>query len=476
YSVSAWVNLASNTPGDVVSQGGTTIGSFALQYSSGFGGWSFTSASADSTTHTWNSAHLSTAPATGVWTHLVGVFNSSTGAMSLYVNGSLTATGTNSTPWSGSGPLTIGGDQQAGGAQSAFFKGQIANVQVYQHALSASDVATLYTGGRPGRALSTKSITTTWALDQRGLPTSMTDPNGNTTSYAYDEAGKLAQATGPAVSTEVNGAAPVQVHPITTYGYDTFGEPVSVEDPNGNVTTTNYDANGRAISTVQPSYTPPGGSTPITATTTRSYDSLGDVTSVTDPLGNVTTDTYDQLGDLATVAQPGGGVTHHTYDTDGEQLTATNPVGAESAATYDFLGRTSTTSQIVRQPTPATYTTTDAYADQGGYLSSTTTPDGVTTSYGYNAAGETTGVTDGAGNTTSYGYDALGRRVSVALPDGTSQGVSYDQAGNQVGSASYGTTGNLLRQTSSTYDNDGNLTSLTDAMGNTTAFSYNALG
>src|SRR5262249_18698735 len=109
YSVSAWANLASNTPADVVSQGGTTIGSFSLQYSSGFGGWSFTSPSADSTTHTWNSAHLSTAPATGVWTHLVGVFNASTGAMSLYVNGSLAATGTNSTPWTGGGPLTIGG-------------------------------------------------------------------------------------------------------------------------------------------------------------------------------------------------------------------------------------------------------------------------------------------------------------------------------------------------------------------------------
>ena len=168
YSVSAWVNLASNTPGDVVSQGGTNIGSFALQYSSGFGGWSFTSASADNPSHTWNSAHLSTAPATGVWTHLVGVLNASTGSMSLYVNGALAATGTNSTPWSGSGPLTIGGDQQAGGAKSGFFKGQVADVQVYQRALSPTDATTLYTNGRTGGALGSNAHTTSWPLDQQG--------------------------------------------------------------------------------------------------------------------------------------------------------------------------------------------------------------------------------------------------------------------------------------------------------------------
>src|SRR6185437_461276 len=184
----------------------------------GFGGWSFTSASADSSTHTWNSAHLSTAPATGVWTHLVGVFNSSTGAMSLYVNGAIAATGTNSTPFTGSGPLTIGGDQQAGGTQSAFFKGQIADVQVYQRALSAADVSSLYSAGRTGSALGSNAHITTWTLDERGLPTSMTDPNGNTTNYNYDEAGKLAVVSAPAVSTEVDGSGPVTVRPITSYG------------------------------------------------------------------------------------------------------------------------------------------------------------------------------------------------------------------------------------------------------------------
>jgi large repetitive protein len=223
--------------------------------------------------------------------------------MSLYVNGALAATGTNSTPWSGSGPLTIGGDQQAGGAKSGFFKGQVADVQVYQRALSSSDVSTLYSGGRSGAALGSNAHTTSWTLDERGLPTSMTDPNGNTTNYNYDEAGKLAVVSDPAVSTEINGGSPVQVRPITSYGYDTFGEQVSSEDPNGNITTTNYDADGRQVAVASPPYTPPGASTPITATTTRTYDGIGEVASVTDALDNTTSYTYDQLGDVATVTQ-----------------------------------------------------------------------------------------------------------------------------------------------------------------------------
>ena len=476
YSVSAWVNLASDSFGDVVSQGGNNIGSFAIQYSSGYDAWSFTTASADSSSPTYYGAHQTTKPAVGTWTHLVGVFNASNGAMSLYVNGSLAETATDPSPWTGSGPLTIGGDETAGGTRSAFFKGQVADVQVYQRALSGSEVSTLYTGGRTGGTLDARALTTTWTLDQRGLPTSMTDPNGNTTTYLYDEAGKLAQVTAPAISTEVDGGSPVTVHPIVTYGYDTFGEKVTREDPNGNITTTNYDADGRAVSTVMPPYTPPGSSTPIVATSTQAYDKIGEVISSTDALGNTTSYVYDQLGDVATTTQPGGGVTHYTYDTDGEQLSATNPLGAQTQSTYDFMGRTLTATQIVRQPTTTADTTTSAYTDQAGYLSSVTSPTGVVTSYSYDAAGETTATTDGAGDTTRYSYDGLGRRTVVTMPDGTSQHATYDEAGNTIGTASLDASGTTLQQASATYDADGNMTASTDPMGNTTTLSYDALG
>jgi RHS repeat-associated protein len=475
YSVSAWAYLALDTPGSVVSQGGNTTGSFSIQYSSGYGAWSFTSSSADSSSHSYYAAHLTTKPAVGVWTHLVGVFDSGSKTMSLYLNGALAATGTNPTPWSGPGPLAIGGDELVGGVKFPSFKGQIADVQVYQRALSAADVAALYRDGQTGGTLGATALTTTWHRDERGLPTSVTDPNGNTTSYIYDEAGKLAQVTGPAVATEVGGGAPVQAHPITSYGYDTFGEQVSAEDPNGNITTTNYDADGRQVAVTLPPYTPPGATAPITATSTRTYDHIGEVTSVTDALGSTTSYGYDQLGDLATVTQPGGGVTHYSYDTSGERLSATGPLGAQTQATYDFLGRQLTTSQIERQPNTTVFTTVNAYSDTAGYLSSTTTPGGVTASYTYDAAGEVTSSTDGAGDTTTYGYDGMGRRTVVTMPDKTSQHIAYDEAGNPVSTTSEDASGAVLRQTSASYDANGNVLSATDAMGNATTFSFNAL-
>ena len=39
-------------------------------------------------------------------------------------------------------------------------------------------------------------------MDQRGLPTSMTNPDGDVTSYSYDEAGQLAVTTGPPVTAQ----------------------------------------------------------------------------------------------------------------------------------------------------------------------------------------------------------------------------------------------------------------------------------
>jgi len=357
-----------------------------------------------------------------------------------------------------------------------YFNGQIAAVQLYYRALSASDDASLFTGGRSGGALGSTPLTTTWALDQRGLPTSMTSPRGDTTGYLYDEAGKLAQTVAPTVSTETGGGAPVASHPVTTYGYDTFGDRVSADDPNGNVTTTGYDADGRLVSQTLPAYRPPGSSTPITATSTRAYNNLGQAVSATDPLGNTTVSAYDQLGDLATVTDPAGGLTHYTYDTGGDRLSVTDPAGGQTQATYDYLGRQLTSTQIVRQPSAAAYTATYAYGDAAGLLSAMTTPAGVTTSHTYDAAGEQTSVTDGAGNTTSYAYDLLGRKVATTLPDGTSQHAVYDEAGDLTGRSDQDAAGHTLRSTSAGYDANGRPTSQTDAMGNTTTFSYDATG
>jgi len=482
-SISLWFETTSTSTGTLFSTGHSAPGTSSP--SSGAMPVLYVGSDGKLYGHFWNQVAAGIASAgkvnDGNWHHVV--LSGAGTTQTLYLDS--TQVGTASGQISNLDPLNmigagvysnVGWPAAPSGNVWNYFNGKTADAQIYHRALSAPDTATLYADGRSGGALDSKPLTTTWTLDQRGLPTAMTNPGGDTTSYIYDEAGKLAEAIQPTVSTEAGGGTPIAAHPITSYGYDTFGDQVTVEDPDGNITTAGYDADGRQVAQTLPSYTPPGASSPIVAASARAYNSLGQVVSATDPLGNTTTSGYDQLGDLATVTDPAGRVTHYTYDTGGDRLSVTNPAGAQSQATYDYLSRQLTSTQIVRQPSAAAYTTTNAYADTAGLLSSSTTPAGVTTSYSHDAAGEQTAVKDGAGNTTTYGYDLAGRQTSVTAPDGTSQHVAYDEAGRAVRSYQDDAAGNTLRSASAGYDAVGLVTSLTDAMGNTTSYTHNAIG
>jgi YD repeat-containing protein len=333
YTVSAWVNMASLPAHNatIVAQSGTTNSAFMLQYNYAHTGaplWSMEQTSTDAAGTSFPSAYSSAVPKADTWTHLVGVYDATTGTSRIYVNGSLSGSGTNTAPWSASGPLTIGQARYAGKATD-FLPGKVADVQAYQRALSASDVSALFGKGRTGGTVgSSDEQTTTWAYDKRGLPTSMTDAESHTTTYAYDEAGNLAVTTAPAVQAEADGTNPSTVNPVTTSGFNTFGEAVEEEDPDGNVTSTAYDANGNKVSETLPSYTPAGASVPNAGTTVWEYDSEGNQTSVTTPGGRTTRYLYDQMGNLSQVTDPDDTTTHATYDAAGDQLSATDATGA----------------------------------------------------------------------------------------------------------------------------------------------------
>ena len=130
------------------------------------------------------------------------------------------------------------------------------------------------------------------------------------------------------MAAQVSGGTPVTARPVTTTGYNTFGEVTEAQDPNGNTTTYVYDADGRPVSQALPPYTPPGGTGPVSGTTVTTYNTLGQVTAQTDPLGNVTRYAYDQLGHRTGQTDPGDGVTSTSYDADGEALSVTGPTGA----------------------------------------------------------------------------------------------------------------------------------------------------
>ncbi|MFI8350693.1 toxin C-terminal domain-containing protein, partial [Streptomyces sp. NPDC085596] len=418
--------------------------------------------------------------AVGAWTHVVGVYDTSNGAMKLYVNGTQSgATATNTTPWAATGPLTIGRDKYAG-ADSDALPGGISNVQVYQRALSATEVSSLYGKGRTGGTVgSSTAQTTRWSYDQRGLATSATDPNGNVSNHTYDEAGNLAITTDATVQSETgDGSAAKPVRPETRNGYNTFGEVVEDSDANGNVTNTAYDADGSKVLETGPSYTPPGGSA-ITPNTVWAYDTSGAVSSQTLPDGEQTSFTYDQMGHPAVETRPDGSTVHTTYDTEGETLSVTDGTGATTQSTFDWLGRQLTDTTLERYPSTRTLTTRYSYtasaANPGGAnLASVVSPGNRTVSYGYDRAGEKTSVTDGVGNTTRITYDFMGNPQKTTQPDGSWSQTDYTMAGLPGQQKQYDASSALLSQMSNVYDGNGNLTSATDAAGHTTTFMYDA--
>ncbi|MEX2980314.1 LamG-like jellyroll fold domain-containing protein [Streptomyces sp. C36] len=487
YSISAWVKLNSQTSNDqtFVGQGGANHQSLYLGYSAATKAWAFATSTNDGPTAAYPAAFAPAGSATaGAWTHLAATFDSDTGAMKLYVNGRQAGTATNSSPWNAPGQTTFGALHTIGGSLYNQVNGAIDNVQAYPRALSGDDVTRLYGADRSGgTTASSDQATTSWKLDKRGLPVSMTDPDGNVTSYAHDEAGHQTVTVAPAVNAEINGGAPALVHPTTTAGYDTFGDQTETQDPNGNTVTTSYDAEGRKSAQTLPGYTPPGAVTPITgATTNWTYDALGNVTLITDPLKHTTGYVYDQLGDVTQVTDANKGVTRTVYDANGEALSVTSPSGAQTQATYDFMGRKLTTTALERFPSTTTSTTTHSYAASasnpgGAFLASTTSPNGVSTSYGYNRVGEITQVTDAAGNTTQNTYDLKGQKTAVGLPDGTWNTVTYDQLGNPVRTQSLDTDKKTVLSTrSATYSAAGELLSSTDANQHTSTFTRDALG
>ncbi|MFI1657746.1 LamG-like jellyroll fold domain-containing protein [Streptomyces sp. NPDC020472] len=474
FTVSAWVKLTSTAANRTfVAQDGKEASGFQLYYSTS-AGWTFNRHATDTYDPVIVRASSGTAAVTvNTWTHLVGVYDQATSQIRLYVNGTLAQETAFTTPWESTGPLQLG-RRWYKGTYAENHLGGLDDVQVYQEALTAAQVTAVKGGTLPAAGNSVR--TSSWKLDQRGLPMSVTDANGNVTDYGYDESGQQTSVTEPLVNAEKNGAAAEALRPVTMTGYNTFGEPTESSDPFGNVDVTAYDAEGQESSTTSPDYLAPGATTPIKATSYNEYNKLGQVTAEVDALGNRTTYVYTQLGDLASVTEPGGGTTKYTYDENGDQLSATRPNGAREETTWDYLGRPVTSTDIVRQPTQRAYTAINEYDAPGGELSRTVSAGGVSQSYKYNSVGDVIETTDGAGNTSRFTYGMDGEVLTATDPDGTSTRNTYNGFGQLTRTEDLDATGAVLRSSSSTYDRMGNPLSLTDYRGHAKTFTYDATG
>lgn len=142
FSVAAWVQLSDlSTWHTAVSQDGSNISGFFLQLTS-YGPFAFSLVDIDSTSGTTIRATSKFNPVVNTWYHLVGVYDASAKQSSLYVNGVLQSTQTVPAAWNAGGETVIG--RAKWGGATDFWPGKIDDVRVYNRALGASDVSSLY--------------------------------------------------------------------------------------------------------------------------------------------------------------------------------------------------------------------------------------------------------------------------------------------------------------------------------------------
>ncbi|MBI3616225.1 MAG: DUF1080 domain-containing protein, partial [Candidatus Omnitrophica bacterium] len=262
------------------------------------------------------------------------------------------------------------------------------------------------------------------------LPTSVTDPKGNTTTFSYDAKRNLLKRTDPLGN-------------ITAYTVNSFGQVLSVTDPKGNQTTFTYDVYGN-LSTVKD---------PMGNTTTYTTDILGRRTKVADSVGTISQFTYDAEGRLLSAADALNQITKYAYTANGRVSSVTDPMGNATKTTYDCFGNLLTVTDAKGQKTSFTYDTANQmHLNRPNFLS-VTDPKGQKTFYEYDSLGRQTKISDAAGNvtrfsydaqgnllsrtdalvkTTAYTYDGLNRIIQVTRPDSTLVKFIYDLAGNLV--------------------------------------------
>src|SRR5262249_23623105 len=226
----------------------------------------------------------------------------------------------------------------------------------------------------------------TYVYDARGRVTSQTSATGGVTDYAYDTpcgTGNLCTVTGPPNND-------VGTRPVTTYGYDSLGRITSVTDPLGHATTYTYDGLDRIKTVTLPK---PTSASPLDFTTTYTYDQTDSaypglvLTYATDPNGKVTKQGYDQFGRLVKSIDAQNNVTSYGYTRD-VLASITDANNNQTTYGYDALRR----------------------------LRSTTFPDSQAEQYDYRADGLTKLKTDRKNQTIPYNYDHRKRLQSKVYP------------------------------------------------------------
>ncbi len=286
--------------------------------------------------------------------------------------------------------------------------------------------------------------TKVWYFDNFGRVTTFIDALGNTTISQYDGLRRLVQETKPEgnytqwtydsknnilTETKVPKSGSGLSNIVSTWTYDaTYNKKHTLLDPRSNTWTWNYDpATGNLLSFVKPIV---GGQTPQESWT---YNSRGQMLTLTDETSVVTQFNYDVATEKLTSVVADFGIAPHLnlttsfgYDSVGNVTSRTDPNGNQIILAFD-------NDRMLTQktdPAPFNYITKYGY-DLNNNLTSiqrqvTSTPTFQTYTIAYTLSDEVFTVTDPALNVTTKTYDTLDRLWTVKDAENRVTTFSYD--------------------------------------------------
>ncbi len=297
--------------------------------------------------------------------------------------------------------------------------------------------------GPPFRYTVTDNAQNQHIFDENGVLLSRSDSEGHTWTYSYWPEGWLEQIT------DDTGLR------YLFFDYDTQGRLESIQDHTFRTVGFTYDPNGDLVSSMDLlgefwSYT---------------YDVDHNLTEVIDPRGiTVERTEFDTEG--RAVRQYDGEdelLVEITYNPDGTS-TITDGLGNVSTDIYDYR-------KTFTDAADALGGTTSKEYDANFRPTTLTDEAGATTELTWSDEGANlTQVVDADGNLTDLTYDALNNLTDVVDPRGFL--TTYDYSGTLLTS----TTDALNNTTTYTYTPEGYLESVTDARGHTTSYTYDSFG
>ncbi|MDP2571933.1 RHS repeat-associated core domain-containing protein [Vibrio penaeicida] len=311
---------------------------------------------------------------------------------------------------------------------------------------------------------------TEYEYDDWGNVTQVTEPNGQVHTYSYDENGQLLSYSDPLAS-------------AWHYAYNSAGSLVSVQDPDSREWRHEYNALGQRTLTALPDgsetrygYNPqgmlervsPDNSVGFTfyydkqcrlvkrtsdeqltrrwyykgnslspyqveyedgSKTQFEYDIEGNITAITDALGNVSRYDYGAFDKLASATDPLGATTHYHYNVETEFAGVTNSKGHQWRYEFDALGRVKTERHYDGRKHHFGY-------DAASRIVSQTKPNDHVLQYDYNEGGQLAEIQtlDHEGNATSktwFEYDEASRLLSAENGDAW-VGFEYNASGQVI--------------------------------------------